>query len=169
MTPAVQKLAGKSGVTLWKKKKRSTSRRRQPTPATANRASLRVKRRTIHTAASANAATAAPHPMAGHAEGCLSDQSLRCAVPRVAGGESEGRHSCRVDDGEVRWIDHHECRHVVQEASLGRRDEDLITGNELVQVEERMEVRRAVAGDRSIAGLTRQRGVVVVAGTELEV
>jgi hypothetical protein len=37
------------------------------------------------------------------------------------------------------------------EASLGRRDNDLITGNEFIQIEERVEVRGAMARDRAVA------------------
>ena len=50
-------------------------------------------------------------------------------------------------------------RHRVDVVRVGHVEDDLVAGRELVEVEERMRVRDAVAGEHRVAALARQRGV----------
>ncbi len=60
-------------------------------------------------------------------------------------------------------------RDPIDEPALGGGDHDLVTGGQLVDVEERLAVRRAVAGDRRVAQLARHGCLRIVTRTLLQV
>ena len=99
----------------------------------------------------------------------LDDEPFPRREFRVAGGERQLRVRRVVDDVRVLGMHDELVGDRVRVGADHARGDDLVTRVQLIQVEERLAVRGAVAGDRGVADLTRQGRAGVVAGSLLQV